>query len=275
MPAPTATIGSGSPNAARMTRTMNDSQNPDFVFTGNANVARKPDYYVRIFNVGDMEHKIERPWVNYNPAQKAKIIIIPACVKGEPYSKPFVINDVVQTPIRNILTNEMDTRGVDGKFLAQDALNPEDPRGSWKTVRQMNPTQLMNEGTNLYNWGCFWTLNEVPSEEELQAASEKRDAYYNHLIEEAKALWMGGDSGKKQIGFTHRKAASYFGLEFEWNQLYKATSNCDECDSVIPVKASVCPKCGNVRNWEQAIARGLKTPEQASLAGISLKAKKA
>jgi hypothetical protein len=257
-----------SPNAARMSRAMMGPLNPEYVFTGNANIVREPQFYVRIFNVGDMEHRIERPWVAFNPAARAKIILIPACKPGEPYSKPFVIADVVQQPKRHVTTGEMDTVGVDGKFLAQDALNPEDMHGNWRTVRPMDASRAVNEGTNLYRWGCFWTTNETPSDEELKAAGDQRDAYYNHLIEEAKLFWMGGTDGRKQIGNTHRRAASYFGLEFEWNQIYKATKECPECGTRVPIAASICSKCPMTFNWEQALSRGVRTKDQAIAAGV-------
>ena len=268
MTTPTATIGTDTPNAARMTRAMNQSNNPEYVFIGNANIVRTPEFYVRIFNVGDMEHRIERPWVSYNPAQGGKIIIIPACEEGKPYSKPFVIADVVQMPVRNLTSGEMDTRGVDGKFLAQDALNPEDPRGNWRTVRALNQAASLNEGTNLYHWGVFWTVNEVPSAEELKAANGRRDAYYNRLIEEAKALWMAGTEGRRQIGNTHRRAASYFHLEFEWNQLYRPTMDCPGCGSRVPQNAAICPNCPATFDWTRAMTLGLRTKQQAIDAGI-------
>ena len=254
--------------ARKLSFAVTQRENKDYVFTGNMNVARTPQYYVRIFNVGDMEHKIERPWVAFNPAARAKLILIPACQKDQPYSRPFTIADIVQQPKRHVTTGEMDSYGVDGKFLAQDALNPEDPYGNWQTVRPMDASRATNEGTNLYRWGCFWTLNETPTAAELQAATAQRDAYYNYLVEEAKILWMGGTDGRKQIGNTHRRAASFFGMEFEWNQIYKATKECPECGTRVPVNASICSSCPMTFDWTQALARGVRTKQQAIDAGI-------
>jgi len=268
MPAPTAAISTGTPNAERMTRTMNQNSNPDFVFMGNANVARPPSFYVRIFNVSDYEQKIERPWVSFNPAHKSKVIIIKAKKPGEMYSAPFLISDVVQIPDRNIHTGQMGSYGVDGKFLAQDALNPDEPQGNWKTVRELGAGQAGNEGTNLYHWGLFWTLNETPTDEEVLTAVARMEANYNRLIDEAKTLWMSGEQGRKQIGNTHRRAAQYYRQEFEWNQVYKATQECPGCGSRISMVAVVCPKCPATLNWEKALSLGLRTVDQAVAAGI-------
>lgn len=274
MAIPNATVSAGSPNAERMTRAKMSTENPDFVFTGNANAVHRPEFYVGIFNVSDQQHLIERPWVNYNPAQRGKIIVIPARPNDARVSRPFLINDIVQIPIRNITSGEMDTRGQDGKFLAQDAINPEDMRGSWRTVRPINPGFAMNEGTNLYNWGLFWecvpNADTLPSEEAIAAAYQRLEANYNRLIEEAKMLWTAGGDGRRQIGNTHRRAASYFGEEFEWNQLYRQRVECEGCGNKINERAVVCPTCGAVRNWEKALALGMRTPEQAAAAGVML-----
>lgn len=256
MPNPTAAIDSASPNARRMTNAITSERNPDFVFTGNANVAHTPAFFVGIFNVSDQPQTIERPWVSYNPAMRTKAIVIPAKLEGERVSKPFLINDVVQIPIRNISNGEMDTRGQDGKFLAQDALNPEDPRGSWKTVKPVNAGFAQNEGTNLYLWGLFWEVvtkrDDPPSEDAVEAAIRRMEENYNRLIEEAKVFWMGGDQGKRQIGNTHRRAASYFELEFEWNQIYKSRVTCEGCGAKIPKNIAACPNCNAILNEEKA-----------------------
>lgn len=261
-------------NAGRMASTMERSSNPhtNFVFMGNANIAHTPQFYVGIFNVADKQHPIERPWVNFNPAQHGKMILVPPCEKGQRVSKPFLIADVVQEPVRNIYNGQMDTRGVDGKFLAQDAINPEDPMGSWRTVKPVNAGVSANEGTNLYRWGVFWEVitkpTDKPSEEAIVAALGRLEDHCNYLIDEAKMMYMGGDAGRKQISNTHRWAASYFELEFEWNQLYKRRIDCPGCGSKIPQGVALCGNCGAVQDWQKALSLGLKTPADAIAAGF-------
>lgn len=271
MPEPNAAIG-GSPAIKRAgalaTQAMMNEANPEYTFIGNANLQHTPQYFVRIFNVSDVEVKIERPWVNFNPTQRGKLIVIPARQEGERVSKPFTIADIVQVPLRNDNSKTYQSIGQRGEFLAQDALNPEDLTGSWRTVRTLTAGSSINEGTNLYHWGLFWTKNETPSDEEVGAAVGRLEANYNRLIDEAKLLWASGEKARLEIGNTHRRAAQHFGLEFEWNVLYRSLQECPGCGSRISKAAVVCPKCPAVFNWEQALALGLRTVEQAVAAGI-------
>lgn len=272
MPEPNATLNGGNAQIKRAgqeaTRAMTSEANPEYSFIGNANLMHTPAYFVRIFNVSEVEVKIERPWVNFNPTQRGKMIVIPARKEGERVSKPFLIADIVQVPIRNDSNKTYQSIGQRGEFLAQDALNPEDMTGSWKTVRTLSSGSPINEGTNLYHQGLFWTRNETPTDEEVDAAISRLEANYNRLIDEAKILWATGEQGRLQIGNTHRRAAQYFGMEFEWNVLYKSLQECPGCGSKISKAAVVCPKCPAVFNWEKALGLGLRTVDQAVAAGI-------
>lgn len=268
---PTATIASGTPNAARMTATKHREMNDNFIFTGDANLTHTPQFWVGIFNVSDIEHRVERPWVH--PGRRGQMILIPACETDQPYGRPFVIPDVVQTPVERPGSWELSTRGVDGKFLAQDALNPEDPRGSYKTVRPIGEGTAANEGTNLYRLGCFWitapSIEElVPDQEQLDLARSRLEARYNELINEANLLHMQGPQGIQQIGNLHRRAATYFNLSFPWNERYARKVQCPECNAALSPTASICSNCQTVLNWTTAIERGLRTPEQAIAAGV-------
>lgn len=271
MAQPNATIG-GSAQIKRAgvlaTKAMINEANPDFTFIGDANQQHTPQYFVYIFNVSDVEVKIERPWVNFNPTQRGKMIIVAARQEGERYSKPFKIADIVQVPLRNDTTRTYQSIGQRGEFLAQDALNPEDMQGNWRTVRTMSTGSALNEGTNLYHWGLFWTKNEVPSDEEVTAAVNRLETNYNRLIDEAKLLWASGEKARLEIGNTHRRAAQHFGLEFEWNVLYRSLQECPGCGTRVSKKAAICPKCPWTFNWEQALAGGVRTVEQAMAAGI-------
>jgi hypothetical protein len=263
---PTAGIATGTENAARMTRSKNLELNNNFVFTGDANLKHTPEFYVRIFNVAEKEQRVERPWVH--PGRLGQCIIIPACEHGKPFSKPFVIPDIIQMKVERPGSWDLSTRGVDGKFLAQDALDPDDMRGNWRTHRRKVATVGSNEGTDLYNWGCFWTTNEEPSAEELEAANKNLDLTCNELIEQAKMLWMGGAQERRQVGNTHRFAAAHFGMSFEWNQLYTKKRECEGCGHLCSETAVICPNCPATFNWEKALSLGLRTVAQAVAAGI-------
>ena len=80
MPQPTATIlGTNTPNARRMTRAKMEEMNPMGISLNNAFLNRTPAFYVYIYNVSDIQHRIERPWAH--PA-----VIVPPCEEGEAVS---------------------------------------------------------------------------------------------------------------------------------------------------------------------------------------------
>jgi hypothetical protein len=267
----TASVNTGSDIARQATEQKKREYGDNFVFTGDANLTHQPAYWVRIWNVSDIEQRIERPWVM--PGHAGKIIVVPAREEGQRISKPFIIPDIVQVPVFRAGSAEMGTRGVDGKFLAQDAINPEDMKGSWRTVRTVLAASLANEGTNLYWWGLFWDRTpgldkNVPPEEEAVAAAVKRlETNYNRLIEEANLLAL--DPKKVgEIGHTHRRAANYFGRSFNWNMRYERQNPCTNCGTSLPVSASRCYQCKRVIDWTRALADGTATEEEAIKAGI-------
>jgi hypothetical protein len=271
----TAQISYGTQNANKQADIKNNSQNNQFVFTGDANLAHVPAYYVAIYNVSDEEQKIERQWVS--PGKRGKIMIIPARKEGERVSKPFIIPDIVQMATDHAGSWEMGTRGVDGRFLAQDALNPEDMRGSWRTVRPRGEAEYANEGTNLYLVGCFWTIihrppqpGDGPTEEEISTATARLEETYNTLIDTANVLALEGASGAKQIGHRHRRAANYFGRSFTWNMRYEKKNQCPNCAESLPATATRCYRCKHVLDWIGAIEAGTATPAEAREHGINL-----
>lgn len=281
MEAATHTIVKGSRPAASATESMRRKENDNFVFAGDANLMHRPAFWVGIFNVSDMEQRVERPWLhtqffaapNAERRPSAKIMIIPACEEGKEYGKPFIIPDVVQMPEERPGSWQIRTFGQDGRFLAQDAINPEDPRGSWKTVRPMGAGFLSNEGTNLYDFGCFWiaapTVDElIPDADVLTAAHKRLEAKYNMLVTEANSFALQGATGIVQIGSLHRRAANYFGLDVDWNKRYTRKVPCQNCGEPLSPLAAVCTKCPAVQNWEKAIALGLRTIQQAMDAGV-------
>lgn len=264
---PTASIlGDNTDNAIRMTRTQNRSKNGAFIFNGDANMRHEPAYYVKIYNLSEFEHRVERPWVH--PQRLGNLIVIPACEPGKQFSRPFLIPDIVQMRTERPGSLEIGTRGVDGKFLAQDAINPDDPTGNWRTMRPIPAGQAANEGTNLYNFGIFWTILDEPGAEELSIARERLEATYNHLIEEANLLALEGARGTSQIGHLHRRAANYFGIDVEWNKRFTRKIECPECGEPNVPTASVCRKCPMVFSWERALRNGVRTAAQAIAVGI-------
>jgi hypothetical protein len=268
---PNASISMGTKKAVKAQDIKNNEHNDNFIFTGDANLRHEPKYYVRMWNLSTIEQRIERPWVR--PGHVGKIIVLPPPEPGEQLGTPFVIPDIVQMAVDQAGNWELGTRGVDGKFLAQDALNPEDMRGSWKTIRKKLTSNLSNEGTNLYHWGCFWDttkgldLDQPPPEDAVKKTIERMEDNYNRLIDEAQMLSLD-DKTRNQIGYTHRVAANYFGRSFTWNIRYERQNPCANCGTSLPATASRCYQCKRVINLELALREGTITMAEAIASGM-------
>ena len=192
-----------------MTRAKMEEFNPFGIVLNNAFLNRTPNYYVYIYNVSDIQHRIERPWAH--PA-----VIIPPCEEGEAYSRPFIIPDIVaevQPTVGGRVS--LAVNGTDGKFLAQDALHPEHPTGDWQTYIKANVANSGSFGTDLYGLGCWWSLNQDPEvdSDEVVTARQRLEATYEGLIEQATQFSLEGEDGRKKITHMMHRAANYFHLE--------------------------------------------------------------
>jgi len=264
MPRVTAVISSDSRNARRLTRAKMNELNPEPEQILDANIRRKPEYYVYIYNVSTMEQKIARPWAH--PA-----LIIPACEPDQPYSQPLVLPDIVQDRVERPGSWDIGIRGVDATFLAQDALHPDLIGGDWKSYRPIPKGSAANDGTDLYAYGCWWSLNNPPTEEEVETARNRLAATYRQEIRKATALQMQGKPD--EISPMAHRAADFFDLELPWHTELTARIVCPGCGEKIPssmVRHMPREKCGYVFDWNRAIRAGVATKKEADDAGVML-----
>jgi len=263
MPEATATIGAPS-FSSHPAQSLTASMNGPAVLTGDMNLANEVKAWVRIFNVGPLDHRVDRPW-------RSGGVRIPACPIGAEYSQPVSIPLVIQEKVSIEGSNEILFRGRDGKFYAQDVLNPDDPSGNWRTVDRVDYSKSTNAGTNLYRWGCFWTENEVPSPEELRAAKIQLEKHLNFLIQQAGELFIAAQDPKyagERVGLAHHTAADYFGIQTEWHRKHVSNFPCPGCGTLLPDGVVICSKCPATFDWQRALDLGLRTKKQAIEAGV-------
>lgn len=271
MPAPNATLATGSAHSRRLSRAKNSEMNDNFVLAADANANRKPAYFIYVFNVSNRDIKIDRPWAHPS-------VILKATPSGAEYGPPFVLEDIKQETVDRAGSWEMGTRGVRGEFLAQDLLNPDRmwvPNQSnepyWKTESPGSVVDSGNEGTNLYAFGCFWDTQNPPSPEAVLKARARLEGTYNGLVENANLLALQGASGLRQIGPLHRIAANYLGVETEWNRIMRGKHTCPGCGDMVPTginRHMPKDKCGYVFDWDKALAGGQATTKEAIDAGV-------
>lgn len=265
---PNAAIIGDSENATRMTRSMMDQKNPTGILLNNAFLNRRPNYFVYIYNASDIQHVIPRPWAHPN-------VIIPPCEAGEAYSRPFIIPDILAEVIPQAGRHGLAVNGVDGKFLAQDAIMPESPNGSWETYQRVAAGNAMSGGTDLYQLGCWWSLNPEPEVDsrEVTLAHARLGAFYEEQIGKATALSLEGPKGVAMITPLMHRACDHFKLTTEWHKRFTARVECPGCGETVPagiVRHMPKDKCGFVFNWLGAIKQGMATKAEAKESGVSL-----
>lgn len=187
-----------------------------------------PKYHVYIFNIGPLTHVIEKGSLG--------TFRIPPCEVGKKYSRALVLPAIVRTSYVDAATNAMKTDDVEGKHIARDIVNPY-LGGDW------------SEGQNLEDKGVFWTLNETPTDKELDDARIKMEAFGRKQLAIATEL-----ETKNQLQFitpTMRLFATYFGEDRTWNKIYRKIGECPSCGE--PAKEGIIRhSCGYIFDAQRA-----------------------
>jgi len=218
------------PAALHATREKEQQLNGEVIFAPSAAPALAPEYRVYIFNLGPLEHRVEKGSVG--------TFRIPACEPGEPYSEPLVLPSVVLDSY--FIENEMKTHSVSGEFMAQDIVHPT-IGANWSF------------GQNLDDLGVFWTKNKTPHEAELQKTRGRMEVTFRKLLTMATSIETSGKLD--DITPLMRIAASYFGEDRQWNKIYVKLSDCPNCGE--PAKAGIIThRCGYVFDPDRALIAG-------------------
>lgn len=109
---------------------------------------------------------------------------------------------------------------------------------------------------DLHDHGVFVCAGELPTSEELAAATARRDAYYHRLIGEGDTLWARGHSFR-EISDMHRRAATALGVEREWAYVPMRLSDCPACGEKVKAGVAVCRHCHAILDPEKAAQHGL------------------
>lgn len=226
------------PAAIAAARNKEDMLNlkDSMIFTPDSQVQYAPPYKVYIFNIGPLEHKVEKG--------SAGTYTIKACELGEELSEPLVLPSVVMDSY--FIESEMKTHNVSGEFMAQDIVHPT-IGANWSF------------GQNLDDLGVFWTKSNPPKPEEIAKCRTRMEGTFRKLLSMATSIETSGRLD--DITPLMRIAASYFGEDRPWNKIYKKLSECPGCGD--PVKAGVIKHaCGYIFDPDRALLAGMITPEQ-------------
>lgn len=236
---------------------MTRANNIDWNFsTADYMLSRPADYFVYLFNIAKQEYKVSRlPLI--------KEMTIPARQEGKPYALVTKLPSPFKHPKGNVDSNDIDIVISDGRRMAMDIINPDNLTLEQDAVI----TQSFSVGQNLGKLGVFWSLNEVPTEKELAAATRRLEAHYRALLTEARAVETSNAAALPAVLTpAHHSAADYFHETFNWHKKEVHMENCSRCGSPANVGAPFHPMEGGglcVGDWDAAIRAGVRSRAQA------------
>lgn len=112
---------------------------------------------------------------------------------------------------------------------------------------------------DLRDHGVFVCAGPRPTEGELAAARERRDAFYQQLVADGDSMWARGHSFR-EISDLHRRAAIALGIEREWAFVPVRMADCPACGEKVKPGVAVCKHCRAILDPERAAKHGLTVP---------------
>jgi cytochrome c1 len=190
-------------------------------------------------------------------------IAIPACPK-EKRSHCFM---QIQHPVQIPHLNPDDVNGLpaikieNAIRVALGICNP-DYAGTDLSVqeKELNPESVLASGEcNLTRQGVFASMNAVPTEEELDRAEKRREAYYRFRLNEADGLERSNPRQLQHIlQLDHHMAADFFAVEANWHRAPSQKVDCPNCGGKIPAGVAFHYDNGRacILDWERSWLAG-------------------
>ena len=239
--------------SSSMTKANNRSFNfnmQDYLYS------RKPDFWVYLFNISEQSFDVFRPPLFAN-------LHIPGRKPGEKYAIAARLPQPLLAPQGSVDTDEVSTQLMDTRRVLMDVCNP-DNLGLDQDAVVANTTNI---GNNLTERGVFWSLNEVPTEEELKAAQKRLEKHYNQVLEQMKALETSDPKQMlERLSPEAHAAADYYNLETSWHGKRTRPEDCPLCGMRVKFgvafhrteEGGIC-----VRDWVRTVKSGARSIQQA------------
>jgi hypothetical protein len=251
-------LGNQRPDLAE---SMTKANSVDFNFNAQQYLmTRPPEYWVYLYSVSEAEFEVYRPPI-------LKKLRIKGREAGKQYIRCARFPQPLLIPHGNVDSMEVNLITMDARRFAMDIINPDNLGFDQDTVIA-NPTNI---GNDLGKKGVFWSINEVPTEQELKGAVRRMEAYYNSLLEKARTVETSDPKAlTEMLTPEHHTAADYFGVETSWHSKRSRPMDCPNCGD--RVKANVAfhrTEEGGlcIIDWKRAVAAGVRTKAQAMEAG--------
>jgi hypothetical protein len=183
-------------------------------------------------------------------------------IKPCPLAKEYVLCNAINHPFSENYRDEngnLLVRFTNGFKEATKMLSPANP-GTDQNFEEFNP---LNVGGNLNNFGVFWSVNNPPTQEELDAARNRLVKTFKAELAEMSKIESGpGGTAEAQARANNisHAAANYFETSHSWHRSdlipkgakAGATANCPNCEELISASAAVCRHCDAVLDEEKA-----------------------
>jgi hypothetical protein len=192
-------------------------------------ILRESRYTVYLFNVGTFApmqpnqvraHQVMRPPL-------VPCLMIPACPAGQEYISVASFPELVSQFRTDPMTEQPLVHHDEGAKVAQDIINPQNLTGNqWAEV-----TSPFHEGTDLGKFGIFYSMNEVPTAEELSKAKARIEKTYRAELQKAEVLARAGKMN--EISELAHFAADYFRVKAGWHTPVEIPETCPNCGEDI------------------------------------------
>jgi hypothetical protein len=217
---------------------------------------RKTEYCVYLYSISPIPLKV----VNHTIYRD---ILIPPCPEGTPYVRFLTVDHPKVTPLPNV----NDPGGPDiphfdnGKRVALSVLDPSYFSADL-AEQELMPDQsqrLSSSNMNLACRGCFASLNEVPTQAELDGARARMDNFHRACIADADSVQRSNPKTLQEVLTPdHHLAAERFGIDRSWHSQILPRMSCPLCGEKISEGAWGHSNNGImcVNDWEKAYLAG-------------------
>lgn len=216
---------------------------------------RRVEYTVYLHSIS--KRSFEQPHTIY------RNVVVPACPKDKRYVTFFRVNHPVQIPTvdPDNVSGPPIIRIENAKRVALGICNPSFVGADLAIQdRAIEDQYLISSGEcDLTRQGVFASMNEIPTEEELAKAENRRLTYYKMRFEEANGLLRSDPKRLQEVlGIDHHLAAEMFGQDVDWHKVTTPKVECPNCGEKIKegiaFHYSNGQKC--ILDWERAWLAG-------------------
>ena len=226
----------------------------------NPGSVRKPDSFVYVYSVVD-----PRP-DGYHLVRDCSPLIHKLQIAEVPHGERYALVTTIPQPVNqrwlDPASNQWRVDEHEARRVAQDVVNPENI--TLNPDASLAADKSFAEGNDYSKLGVFWSLNNPPTDLEIDKAIKRKEAFYRRRLDQARAL--EASSPKDLQAFltpTDHVAADYFGEEFTWHRVSKKPETCPNCGE--SVKAGVAFHASQalggvlcILDWKRAVEAGVK-----------------